>query len=119
MTLRIFVDENVPGSVVRQLRGDGHDVSWGCEFDKGASDVVRTALAAKEARVILTEDNDFAAIVFRDRLPVVGLVLIELHGFGRDARAARIVDAMREIGDKAVGKVHVVEPANIRSRDLP
>jgi hypothetical protein len=69
--------------------------------------------------VILTDDNDFAAIVFRDRLPVIGLALIELHGFKRDARAARVVDAMRDIGNKAVGKVHVIEPANIRSRDLP
>jgi hypothetical protein len=124
VTLRIIVDENVPGSVVRQLRADGHDVSWGCEFDKGVSDMVHTAMAAQERRVILTEDNDFAAIVFRDKLPVVGLVLVELHGFGRNtplpgSLMPRVVDAMREIGDKAVGKVHVIEPANIRSRDLP
>jgi predicted nuclease of predicted toxin-antitoxin system len=119
VTLRIFVDENMPGSVVRQLRSDGHDVSWGCEFDKGVSDVVRAAGAAREGRVILTEDNDFASIVSRDRLPVVGLVLIELHGFGRDARAARIVAAMRDIGPNAVGKVHVVAAAKIRARDLP
>ncbi len=94
-------------------------MSWGCEFDKGVSDTQRTAMAAKEGRVILTEDNDFAAIVFRDRLPVTGLVLVELHGSRRESRAARVVNAMREIGHKAVGKVHVIEPANIRSRDLP
>ncbi len=83
------------------------------------SDVVRTAPAARQARVVLTESNDFAAIVFCDKLPIVGFALVELHGFRRDARAARIVDAMCEISHKAVGKVHVVEPVNIRSRDLP
>jgi hypothetical protein len=119
--MHVSAPQNLCATDRLQARGNGHDVSWGCEFDQGASDVLRTALAAPEAPVTLTEDTDFAAIVFRDVLPVVGLVLIELHGFGFgcDARAARIVDGMREIGDKAVGKVHGVEPADTRSRNLP
>jgi predicted nuclease of predicted toxin-antitoxin system len=119
VTLRIFVDENVPGLVVRQLRAAGVDVTWGCEFDVGAGDSARAAQAFAESRVILTEDTDFAAIVFRDKLPIIGLVLIELHGLGRDARSARILTALNGIGTEAIGKVHVIEHATIRSRDLP
>ena len=117
--MRIFVDENVPRGVVEGLREANHDVAWGCDFDVGASDLQRTAWAFQEARVILTEDNDFPALVFKERMPVIGLVLIALHGFKRDAKIVRVVAAMAEIGDGAIGSMTVIGPADIRKSTLP
>ena len=117
--MRLFVDENVPRSVVEALRAAGHDVAYGSEFDQGSADVDRVRAAFSEQRVILTEDNEFPRIVFHEGLPVVGLIMISLHGFARAARAARVVEAVTSIGDASVGMVHVIEPATIRMSRLP
>jgi predicted nuclease of predicted toxin-antitoxin system len=117
--VRIFVDENVPRGVVQALRDANHDVTWGCEFDVGMSDPKRVDWAFKDGRVILTEDNDFPALVFKQKMPVVGLVMIDLHGFKRDAKITRVVAAMQEIGEQAVGSLLVIGPTSIRRATLP
>jgi predicted nuclease of predicted toxin-antitoxin system len=117
--VRIFVDENVPGGVVNALRDAGHDVAWGCDFDVGAADLVRMAWALQDNRIILTEDGDFSELIFKDRMPAVGLILIKLHGFKRNARITRVVAAMAEIGDGVVGAVSVIEPLQVRRIGLP
>jgi predicted nuclease of predicted toxin-antitoxin system len=117
--VRIFADENVPRRAVEGLRAAGHDVMWGVEGGHGLSDVVRLDEAVRAGRVVLTEDQDFADLAFRDGLPVVAIIRFSLAGMKRDAKADRIVAGVTEIGDDAAGKVHVIEPQRIRTRPLP
>jgi Domain of unknown function (DUF5615) len=116
--LRIFADENVPTLVVEGLRAVGHDVTWGCEFGQGAPDADRLAEAHHEGRVILTEDNDFAELAIGRGFATRGLVRFDLPGLRRETKAARILEAMIAISDDAIGRVHVIEHARIRSRAI-
>ncbi len=116
--MRIFCDENVPAAVVAALRAAGHDVAWGVNFDQGADDAARTTCAEREGRVILTEDKDFGELVIARGMATHGLIRFDLFGFGRDRKAARIIDAMAEFGDTAAGQVIVIEAARIRRRPI-
>ena len=118
MTLCIVADENVPALVVASLRAAGHDVSYGCEHGQGASDADRVKAAYREGRVILTEDNDFAESIIAHGHASHGLIRFDLFGFGRERKPARILEAIREIGDDVAGRVFVIEHARVRSRRI-
>jgi Domain of unknown function (DUF5615) len=115
----IFADENVPGIVVSSLRAAGHNVTWGCEFDVGATDTERLLVATRDLRLILTEDKDFAELVIAQKLAVHGLIRFDLFGLSRDSKASRILAAVDEIfSGSTVGRLFVIEPARIRSRQI-
>jgi Domain of unknown function (DUF5615) len=116
--MRYFADENVPALVAEGLRSDGHDVDWGCEAGHGAADADRMRKACDEDRIIITEGNDFAELVMRRAGLVHGLIRFDLHGLGRIARAARILEGINTISSNAIGGMHVIEPGRIRSRAL-
>jgi hypothetical protein len=116
--LRIFADENVSALVVEGLRRAGHDVTWGCEFAQGATDLQRIADAERDGRIILTEDQDFAEHLILHRHAMSGLIRFDLHGLSREGKAARILAATIEIGDSALGKFTLIEHARIRTRAI-
>jgi 3-deoxy-D-arabino-heptulosonate 7-phosphate (DAHP) synthase class II len=116
---KIFADENVPGIVVSSLRTAGHDVTWGCEFDVGATDAERLLVATHEDRIILTEDKDFAELVIAKGFMAHGVIRFDLFGMSRERKPARILDAMNEIfTGSTVGRLFVIEPARIRSKQI-
>ena len=57
--MRWLADECVTVSLVRELRGAGHDVIYIAEFAASLSDVEVIALALREGRLLLTADKDF------------------------------------------------------------
>lgn len=119
MTPKLFADEDVPRLVVRQLRERGYDVTWGCEFDIGASDSHRLASAFAEGRVILTEDNDFAALVFVHGHQTCGIVRFALPGWTRERKAARILEIFDVQSGLFEGRITVIEPSGVRSQLVP
>jgi Domain of unknown function (DUF5615) len=48
--MRFLANENIPGPVVRTLRGLGHDVLWAKEDHAGEADHVLLSHAQKEQR---------------------------------------------------------------------
>jgi predicted nuclease of predicted toxin-antitoxin system len=114
--VNIFADENVPRLVVDGLRLAGHNITWGCETDIGASDPNRLHAAFLEKRVILTEDNDFAELVIAQRFTVYGLIRFNLFGMSRENKAARILEGVAEIGSDVTGRIFVIEHSRVRSR---
>ena len=57
--MRFLADESCDFGIVRALRAAGHDVKAVAEAALGAADAVVLELAARERRVLLTEDKDF------------------------------------------------------------
>ena len=74
--------------------------------------------AYREGRAILTEDNDFAALIVAQGRASHGLIRFDLVGFGRERKPARILEAVREIGDDIAGRVFVIEHARVRVRRI-
>jgi predicted nuclease of predicted toxin-antitoxin system len=66
--MRFLADEGVDAAIVSALRSDGHDIQWMAEELEGSTDDVVLDAAARDARILITEDKDFGELVFRQRL---------------------------------------------------
>ncbi len=114
--MRLLVDENVPGPLVRALVEAGSDVSWIRTVSPGISDKEVLALAMKEERILLTFDKDFGEIARSERLPSkCGVILLRVPMPPHETvRLAATIMAR----DDWAGRFSVVEPGRVRSRSL-
>jgi predicted nuclease of predicted toxin-antitoxin system len=74
--------------------------------------------AAREQRLLLTEDKDFGDLVFRDARPVPGIVLMRIDASHRLQKGPRVLAAIELFGQDLFGHYTVVESARFRSRPL-
>ena len=116
--VQLFADENMPRTIVVQLRAWGHDVLYASEVKPGAADRDWLAHAEADGRVILTSDKDFGDLIFRDRLNSHGVVLLRLHELTITERLARLEQAWPVVAANPLGKFVVISPRKIRVRDL-
>jgi predicted nuclease of predicted toxin-antitoxin system len=90
--LKLLVDSCVPAAVTARLRLEGHDVYAAAEHPPDPGDLAILRRARAEARVILTIDSDFGALVFRDGEQRVGLIRLLARKAGDQAiRACELV----------------------------
>jgi hypothetical protein len=57
--MRFLADEGVDAAIVTAIRSDGHDVRWMAEEMEGSTDDVVLAAAARDARILITEDKSW------------------------------------------------------------
>jgi predicted RNA binding protein YcfA (HicA-like mRNA interferase family) len=76
--VRLLADESVERPVIEALRAEGHDVASVDEDDPGSDDSRVLARSARERRVLVTNDADFAALAFLRREASAGIVLVRL-----------------------------------------
>ena len=60
--MRVIVNENITGTVIRELRQRGHDVLSVKESMRGANDASILQRAEAEQRLVVTQDKDFGRI---------------------------------------------------------
>jgi hypothetical protein len=76
------------------------------------------ALALREKRLLLTEDNDFGDLVFRRERAVPGVVLIRIDPETPILKATRLTAAIERYGEGLFGRYTVIEEGRFRSRRL-
>jgi predicted nuclease of predicted toxin-antitoxin system len=113
-----LADECVTASLVRELRGTGHDVLYIAEFAASLSDVDVMALASRDGRLLLTADKDFGELVFRRSQAVPGLVLLRIDPANGELVRARLLEAVDQFGLGIFGRYIVVDEVRFRSRPL-
>ena len=117
--LRILADENLPGPVIRLLRGKGHDVLSVKETMRGSSDPHILGRAQVERRLVVTFDKDFGELAYRFGLPAwCGVILFRLGGTNPVVDNARIVEVLESRSDWT-GHFASVTDTKIRIRPLP
>lgn len=116
--MRWLCDECVDAMLVEHLRRAGHDVVFAVEGARGAADDEIADLAARERRLLLTEDKDFGELAFRVRAAVPGLVLLRIDPRQRELKWHRLEAAITHFVEKLMGKYTVVEEARFRTRPL-
>ena len=117
--MRLCANENVPGNCVAALRERGHDMLWIREAAPGSRDDAVLQRALAEARLLLTFDKDFGALVFRRGARAsCGVVLFRMAMTSPAAVAARVVTSL-ELRTDWQGQFSVVEEAIVRMRPLP
>src|SRR6185369_5092233 len=98
--MRLCANENVPGDCVAALRQRGHDVFWIREVARGSSDDAVLATAQAEARLLITFDKDFGALVFhRGMAASRGVVLFRLRKPSPDFVARRVTQILESRTD--------------------
>ncbi len=98
--MRFLADENCDFAVVRALRGAGHDVRALAEETSRTDDVEVIALAAREQRVLLTEDKDFGWLAFVGGAGHEGVILMRFPGGERQTLAGSVTALVGEHGEE-------------------
>jgi predicted nuclease of predicted toxin-antitoxin system len=91
--MRFLVDENAGPSVAHWLWEQGHDVYSVYESARGLADDDVILLAFNQNRILITSDKDFGEIVYRERRPHRGVILLRL----RDERVANKINVLSRL----------------------
>jgi predicted nuclease of predicted toxin-antitoxin system len=117
--MRFLADENCDFAVVRALRAAGHDVLAVAEISPRAEDERVITLAVREARILLTEDKDFGRLVYANRPPTGGVLLLRFPASARTDLAGAVVELVRRRGEQLIGRFVVVQPGRVRISRIP
>jgi predicted nuclease of predicted toxin-antitoxin system len=116
--MRFLTDENISNFVVNILVADGHDVVLVRHGHEGSDDPFVLNLADQSRRILITEDRDFGELVVRQKLPVGGILLLELDQLSNQAEAERVRVVVASEGELLMGHLVVVEAGRLRRRKL-
>jgi predicted nuclease of predicted toxin-antitoxin system len=116
--MRFLADENVSRLVIEALRARGLEVTAVSDSRRGASDEDIIDAAHSEQCILNTEDRDFGEMVVRQRVAVLGVVLLELDRLSNAAEAQIAADIIAAQADRLSGNLVVIEPGRIRIRPL-
>lgn len=120
--MRFLADENLDFAVVRALRGAGHDVRALAEEASRTVDAEVIALAAREGRILLTEDKDFGWLAFVAETGTGGVILVRFPGNARQALVRSVLELVAANGDALRDSFTVLQPGQARitpGRRLP
>ena len=112
--LRFLADECCDFSVVRALRGIGLDVRAVGEEVSRSVDADVIAEAARDGRILLTEDKDFGWLAFVAHADSAGVILIRFPGNARQTLAQTLLQLLSEHEDQLLGAFVVVQPGQVR-----
>lgn len=117
--MRILADECCARAVVDAMRAAGLDVRYAAERDARSADTDLLSLANDEQRIVVTEDYDFGDLLFRDRLPAPGAVILFLPSLAPVDRAKRLMAVLQAAEIAFDGKLTIIEKRRVRQRALP
>jgi predicted nuclease of predicted toxin-antitoxin system len=118
--MRWMVDECVPPEIVVALRNEGHDVLAALESHRGQSDEFLFALAVREQRILLTEDNDFSTLAFVEMsgAAIPAIVRIRIPSERKALKIARLIEIVNAYADMLLGHYTVIDETRVRFRPL-
>lgn len=117
--MKYLADENVHSGIVAWLRGQGLDVKWSAETQRGWSDADLLSLATREQRIIITDDLDFGDLVFHQRSPALGVVILRLQASTIAQRLDRLNQVWAALHGEFSGRFVVITKDRVRVRALP
>jgi predicted nuclease of predicted toxin-antitoxin system len=117
--MRFLADESCDFAVVRALRVAGHDVVAISETMGGAEDAAVIELAARERRILLTEDSDFGQLVYAAASPMAGVILLRFPSGARGGLISVLLEAVERHGERLSERFVVLQPGRIRFGGMP
>ena len=85
------------------------------EIEPGAEDELVLAVARRERRILVTNDKDFAALVFLRRRTSFGILLLRLRDWNAEQKGRRLLDVLAGLSGLRRAMV-VVTAREIRRR---
>lgn len=116
--MKFKIDENLPTEVAEQLWKSGHEAATVSEEGLvGAPDTEIVAVAAAEARILITLDKGIASLVRHPPSTHHGVVLFRPGSLGRRSVLEFVSDHLPALLDLPLeGKITVVTDRGIRTR---
>ncbi len=74
--IQLIADENIPIETVKLLKSCGIDIILATEISRGLSDRSLLEAARQKGRIIITFDQDFGQLIFKEKLKTNGLILL-------------------------------------------
>ena len=113
--MRFLLDVNASGFLARQLEDLGHDVAQVAQTDPRMRDEDILGWAVAEQRVIVTTDDDFEEMIWRQGRPHCGL--LRLENLPRSQRRTLLEDVLqRHREDLLSGAIVIALTTKIRVR---
>ena len=113
---RLLLDENIGKKVALRLRKADWDVASILEESPGAEDSDVLKRARKEKRIIVTLDQDFGALIFRDSNKHVGVLFLRLEKETTENIFQTISRVLRQCGKNLEKKFTVATESQVRMR---
>lgn len=117
--MKLLADESVDRPVIARLRHDGHEVAAIAEDSPGVADDKVLARAHGAGIVLLSADKDFGELVYRQRRPHAGVLLLRLSGLSEDEKCELVARAIAERGAELPGAFSVLGDDTLRIRREP
>ena len=112
--MRFLVDECTGPAVAMWLREQGHEVFSIFEEARGIDDdaVIRKALEGNW--ILITNDKDFGAKVYRDRILHRGVILLRLEDERNQIKINTLAQLLDRYSDRLVNNFVVVTKTQVR-----
>lgn len=78
MKTKFLADKNIPLEVVLQLKKDDLDILSVSNTNPGIVDEEVLTVANKEKRVLITFDNDFGELIFKQKRKSSGVIILQI-----------------------------------------
>ena len=114
--MRLVADESVESPTVSALRSAGHEVLSIAEETPGIEDREVLSIARRKASLLITADKDFGELVFRNREPHCGVLLIRSIEDNLEENAANTLAAIEQHGPELLNRFGVLAGRTLRIR---
>ena len=113
---KLLLDENIGKKVASRLRDAGWDVVSILEEAPGIEDPKVLKRAVKEKRIVVTLDQDFGTLIFRDSNKHVGVLLLRLEKESAENLFQTINRVLKQYGKALEKKFTVASESQVRIR---
>lgn len=115
---RFLADENLEAGIIRALREAGHDVLAVAEEKPRTPDEDILAAARRHKRVLVTNDKDFAELMFLQGRASEGIILLRMSRLRTRTKAARLTRELEGRSPRLGRAMLVIEEAAARVRPV-
>jgi predicted nuclease of predicted toxin-antitoxin system len=112
--VRFLIDENTGPAVARWLRSQEHEVFSIYDQARGAADEEILRKAFEEDWILVTNDKDFGAKVYREQHPHRGVVFLRLDDERNPAKIETLRRLLEQYSDQLRGNFVVVTEKGVR-----
>ena len=105
--MRFLVDECTGPKVAKWLKDQGHDIFSVYDKARGSDDVTILKIANKDNYILITNDNDFGELIFRQKKPHKGIILLRLDD-NRPKNKIEVLDKLLQSYSKQLKNNFVV-----------
>jgi predicted nuclease of predicted toxin-antitoxin system len=113
--MRFLIDVNASGSLPEWLEALGHDVAQVAVVDERMPDEEILAWAVREQRILITTDQDFEEMIWREQKAHWGV--LRLENLPRRARRTLLEDVLAHHGqDLTAGAIVIATSRKVRIR---